>query len=259
MHKQLHIALIQIDLIWEQPQANRDAIERMVTTITDTVDVIVLPEMFTTGFSMNAVKFAESITGKSVTWMKTLASKMQAAVMGSLIIEDAGKYYNQLVFVYPNGELSSYKKRHTFTLAGEDKVYTMGNERVIINYKGWLLYPLVCYDLRFPVWSRYNNDYHVLLFVANWPKVRVAAWNALLQARAIENMSYCIGVNRVGIDGKGHEYSGHSACYNPLGETISAFVENENGYRIVVLNKDELTTTRERFKFLDDRDNFTLK
>jgi predicted amidohydrolase len=259
MQDQLHIALIQTDLVWEQPEANRKAIQDIVASITDDIDVIVLPEMFTTGFSMNAAKLAEPISGTSVAWMKQLAAQKETAVMGSLIISEAGNFYNQLVFVYPNGELTSYKKRHTFTLAGEDTVYTAGTERTIINYKGWSLCPLVCYDLRFPVWSRYNNDYDVLFYVANWPKPRIAAWNALLQARAIENMSYCIGVNRVGTDAKGHEYSGHSAAYNALGETISTFVEHEIGYRIVALNKDEISATRNKFNFLNDRDAFTLK
>ncbi|WP_159022425.1 amidohydrolase [Formosa sp. L2A11] len=259
MTNKLQIALIQTELIWENPKANRDNIQQIVASITDKVDVIVLPEMFTTGFSMNASKLAETISGESVTWMQKLAANTQAAVMGSLIITEADNYYNQLVFVYPNGKTQSYKKRHTFTLAGENTVYTAGTERVIIDYKGWSLCPLVCYDLRFPVWARYNSDYDVLFYVANWPKTRITAWDALLQARAIENMSYCVGVNRVGIDGKGHEYSGHSVVYNPLGETISTFVENEIGYRIVALNKDEVINTRNKFKFLNDRDSFILK
>lgn len=259
MENQLQIALIQTDLIWESPKANRDNIKDIVEDITNNIDLIVLPEMFTTGFTMNASVFAETISGESVSWMKKLAANKQAAVMGSLIITEANKFYNQLVFVYPNGDVKSYKKKHTFTLAGEDAVYTAGTERTIIDYKGWSLCPLVCYDLRFPAWARYNNDYDVLLYVANWPKSRVAAWDSLLQARAIENMSYCVGVNRVGTDAKDHEYSGHSAVYNPLGETISTFVENEIGYRIVTLNKDEVLNTRNKFKFLNDRDLFTLK
>ncbi|WP_299777674.1 amidohydrolase [uncultured Formosa sp.] len=259
MTNQLQIALIQTELIWESPKANRDNIKDIVESISDKIDIIVLPEMFTTGFTMNAPKCAETITGNSVAWMQQLAAYKNAAVMGSLIITEANKYYNQLVFVYPNGDIKSYKKRHTFTLAGEDAVYTAGIERVIIDYKGWSLCPLVCYDLRFPVWARYNNDYDVLLYVANWPKTRITAWDSLLQARAIENMSYCVGVNRVGTDAKGHEYSGHSAVYNPLGETISAFVENEIGYRIVALNRDEVLNTRNKFKFLNDRDVFILE
>ncbi|WP_066222131.1 amidohydrolase [Formosa haliotis] len=259
MQEPLHIALIQTDLVWENPEANRDKIYALVSTIVDTVDVIVLPEMFTTGFTMNASLFAETITGETVLWMKELAAKKQAAVMGSLIMSEADTYYNQLVFVYPNGDLKTYKKRHTFTLAGEDKVYAAGTERTIVEYKGWSLCPLVCYDLRFPVWARYQNDYDVLLYVANWPKPRIHAWTTLLQARAIENMSYCIGVNRVGTDEKGHEYSGHSAVYDVLGETISEFNENEIGYRIVTLHKDHIVNTREKFKFLNDRDGFTLR
>ncbi|MDW5290629.1 nitrilase family protein [Formosa sp. PL04] len=259
MQDQLHIALIQTDLIWEQPKANRDKIRLLVTSIPDAVDVVVLPEMFTTGFTMNASKYAETMSGETVSWMLKLAAEKQAAVMGSLIVSEADKYYNQLVFVYPNGDLKTYKKRHTFTLAGEDKIYTAGTERTIIDFKGWALCPLVCYDLRFPVWSRYQDDYDVLFFVANWPNIRIVAWTALLQARAIENMCYCIGVNRVGIDDNGHEYSGHSAAYNTLGETISEFYENEIGYRIVTLNKSDVVKTRKKFKFLNDRDSFILE
>lgn len=259
MQDQLHIALIQTDLIWEQPKANRDKIHALVTSISDAIDVVVLPEMFTTGFTMNASKYAETMSGESVSWMIQLAAEKQAAVMGSLIISEDNKYYNQLVFVSPNGDLKTYKKRHTFTLAGEDEVYTAGTERTIVDYKGWAFCPLVCYDLRFPVWARYQNDYDVLFFVANWPNSRIVAWDVLLQARAIENMCYCIGVNRVGVDEKGHEYSGHSAAYNALGETISEFNENEIGYRILTLNKADVLKTRQKFKFLNDRDVFILE
>ena len=259
MDNQLHIALIQTDLIWEQPKINRDNIRLLVSAISDPVDVIVLPEMFTTGFTMNAAKHAETLNGESVSWMKQLAREKQAAIMGSLIISEGDHFYNQLVFAYPNGDLKTYKKRHTFTLAGEDKIYTAGTERVIIDYKGWALCPLVCYDLRFPVWSRYQDDYDVLLYVANWPAPRIVAWDALLQARAIENMCYCIGVNRVGRDEKGHEYTGHTAVYNALGETVSEFNENEIGYRIVILDKADVVNNRRKFKFLNDRDAFTLE
>ena len=259
MQDELNIALIQIDLIWENPKANRERIYEIVKPISDAIDVIVLPEMFTTGFTMNASKNAETLSGASVTWMIKVAAEKEAAVMGSLIVSEGGNYYNLLVFAYPNGDLKTYKKRHTFTLAGENKVYNAGKDRAIVNYKGWALCPLVCYDLRFPVWARYNNDYDVLLYVANWPKPRIAAWDILLQARSIENMCYTVGVNRVGTDDKGHEYPGHSAVYNTLGETISEFVENEIGYRIVVLNKEHVVNTRRKFKFLDDRDSFSLE
>ncbi|CDF80972.1 nitrilase/cyanide hydratase and apolipoprotein N-acyltransferase [Formosa agariphila KMM 3901] len=259
MNDHLQIALIQTDLIWENPKANRENIQALVLSIPDAIDVVVLPEMFTTGFTMNAEKHAETLSGESVSWMKQLAHKKQAALMGSLILKEDGHYFNQLVFVYPNGDLKTYKKRHTFTLAGEHKVYTAGTERTIVDYKGWKLFPLVCYDLRFPVWSRYNNDYDVLFYVANWPVPRTSAWDALLKARAIENMCYCVGVNRVGEDEKGHMYSGHSAVYNALGDTVSEFNENEIGYRIVVLKKEDVVNTRRKFKFLNDRDAFTLE
>ncbi|WP_435139928.1 amidohydrolase [Formosa sp. A9] len=258
MVEDLKIALIQTDLVWEQPQANISALTQHIEAIREAVDLIVLPEMFSTGFTMNAQAQAETMDGPTVTWMQNQALSKQTAILGSLVITENEQYFNRLVFVYPNGEITTYDKRHTFTLAGEDKVYTTGETRVITYYKGWRLFPLICYDLRFPVWSRFQDDYDVLLYVANWPKPRIQAWDTLLRARAIENMSFSIGVNRVGTDAKGHEYVGHSAVYNPLGEVMSSFLPKENGIRIVVLHHNELVAVREQFKFLDDRDAFNL-
>ncbi|MGJ5642709.1 amidohydrolase [Formosa sp. S-31] len=258
MSEFLKIALLQTDLIWEDPKANRLNLEAQIREISETSDLIVLPEMFTTGFTMQAEPYAEFMEGTTIQWMKSLAGEKGSAIAGSLIISEEGNLYNRLVFVTPDGHVSYYDKRHTFTLAGEDRVYTSGRSRAIISYKGWNICPLICYDLRFPVWARYQEDYDVLLYVANWPKPRINAWDTLLQARAIENMSYCVGVNRVGQDSKGHEYTGHSAAYSPLGEPLTGFLPGEKGIRIVSLHKQQLQDARAKFKFLNDRDAFTL-
>lgn len=259
MQETLNVALIQADLVWENPTENCKNFTKKIDSIVDAIDVIVLPEMFSTGFTMHAEKVAESMNGKMVNWMKQQALKKNAAIVGSLIITENNKFYNRLLFVEPSGQITHYNKRHTFTLVGEEKVYTAGSKKVIIDYKGWKICPLICYDLRFPVWARNSEDYDILLYVANWPKPRISAWNALLKARAIENVSYCIGVNRVGIDGVNSIYSGHSAVYNVLGETISNIKPSEEQIDIVTLEKRHISAYRNKFKFLNDRDSFTLK
>ncbi|GAA4959847.1 amidohydrolase [Algibacter aquimarinus] len=258
MQNELKIALVQSDLVWENPKENCDQFTKKISDIPEEVDIIVLPEMFTTGFTMNAAKVAEPMHGDSVAWMQEMAKKTNAAIIGSLVIEEHKSYYNRLLFVEPSGYISKYDKRHTFTLVGEDKIYKAGTEKVIINYKDWKISPLICYDLRFPVWARNIADYDVLLYVANWPKPRVSAWDALLKARAIENMSYCIGVNRVGVDGVNSEYSGHSACYDVLGNLITSFMPNKVQTEIVKLEKRHIEAYRNKLKFLDDRDAFNL-
>ena len=191
MHDQLKIALIQSDLVWENPKKNRKHFKEKIESISKPVDMIVLPEMFSTGFTMNAKDVAETMDGKTVAWMKKKALKTNAAIIGSLVISEDGKFYNRLLFVEPSGDIHIYDKRHTFTLAGEEKIYASGTKKLIVDYKGWKICPLVCYDLRFPVWARNTENYDVLLYVANWPKPRILAWDTLLKARAIENMSYC--------------------------------------------------------------------
>ncbi len=255
----LKIALIQSDLVWENPKQNRENFSDKINAINQEVNLVILPEMFTTGFTMNAVDIAETMQGETVKWMQELATKKQVAITGSVIISEDNKYYNRLLFVHPSGKIETYNKRHTFTLAGEDKVYSAGTDKFIINYKGWKICPLVCYDLRFPVWARNTEDYDVLLYVANWPKPRINAWNALLKARAIENMCYCIGVNRVGLDTNNYEYSGNSAVYNVLGEKISNISPNIEQTEILVLDKNHIKTNREKLQFLNDRDDFNLK
>jgi omega-amidase len=190
--------------------------------------------------------------------MQKKAAKTGAAIVGSLIIVEAGNYYNRLLFVEPTGTITSYDKKHTFTLAGEDKVFSAGSKKVIIEYKGWKICTLVCYDLRFPVWARNTENYDVLMYVANWPKPRIIAWDILLKARAIENMSYVIGVNRVGLDQLQNEYSGNSAVYDVLGNAMTTVKPNKEHIEIVVLDRNHINFYRNKLKFLDDRDAFTL-
>ena len=259
MQDQLKVALIQSDLVWENPILNRLKFTEKINQIKTEVDVILLPEMFTSGFTMSPVNVFETMGGETITWMRKMSKTANAAIGGSLVIQDNQKFYNRFVFVKPDGNIETYDKRHTFTLAGEDKKYASGEFKVIIKYKGWKICPLVCYDLRFPVWARNTHDYDLVCYVANWPKPRIAAWDALLKARAIENMSYCIGVNRVGIDKNAHEYSGHSAGYDSLGALLSQLKDGEEGIIILNLTKKHLRSNREKLMFLNDKDSFTLK
>ncbi|GAA4804446.1 amidohydrolase [Litoribaculum gwangyangense] len=258
MQELLKIALIQADLVWENPEQNRLNFTNKIESISEMVDLIVLPEMFTSGFTMNAELVGESMNGITVEWMLEMASKKKSAIAGSIVISEDNNFYNRLFFVKPDGTFVCYDKRHTFTLAGEDKIYKAGTKKVIVNYKGWKICPLICYDLRFPVWARNKEDYDVLMYVANWPKPRVSAWDTLLKARAIENMCYCIGVNRVGIDGVNSEYTGNSAVYDVLGNEITVIKPNEEQIEIVILEKRHIEAYRNKLKFLNDRDSFTI-
>lgn len=252
----LRIALIQSPLHWENPSKNRAMFNTKIEEIGNTVDLIVLPEMFTTGFTMNPDHIPATESENTLDWMKNKANEKQVAIAGSIVYNEKGFYYNRLFFVEPNGAFSSYDKKHTFTLAGEHKKYKAGTEKLIVEYKGFKICPLVCYDLRFPVWSRNTEDYDILLYVANWPAPRINAWDTLLKARAIENMAFTIGVNRVGVDEEGHKYSGHSGAYDALGNLLS-FSNKEETLQLELV-KDELTQVRKKLRFLEDRDDFTL-
>lgn len=256
MSEQLKVALVQSHLLWENPSANRKMLEEKIKSMSNDVDVIILPEMFTTGFTMSPENIAPQEGHKTMEWMCNMSLESEAAIMGSTVFTENGKNYNRLLFVTPEGTFHQYNKKHTFTLAGENRVYEAGNERMVLTYKNFRICPLICYDLRFPVWARNTVDYDVLIYVANWPKPRVTAWDTLLKARAIENMSYCIGVNRIGMDELGHEYAGHSAVYNTLGEQI-AYSEKET-VLYATLEKQHITACRSKLKFLDDRDAFNL-
>ncbi|MDH7446154.1 amidohydrolase [Aquimarina sp. 2201CG14-23] len=259
MNATLEIALIQSHLSWENPIQNRSNFEQKINLMDQKVDLIVLPEMFNTGFTMNAVEVAETMDGETINWLKKLAKEKNCAICGSIIIKDIDRYYNRFLFVTPDGTVQKYDKHQLFTLAKEEEVFTAGMEDVIISYKGWKIKPQVCYDLRFPVWARNTSGYDVLLYVASWPKPRVNAWDALLKARAIENMSYCIGVNRVGLDGKGYEYNGHSAVYDVLGNSVLEENPIEKETTLYArLEKSHIQNTRNKLPFLNDADDFQI-
>ncbi|GLU43444.1 nitrilase family protein [Allomuricauda sp. NBRC 101325] len=257
MSKTLKIALIQTSLHWEDPQKNRNMFEGKINAISNDVDLIILPEMFTSGFTMTPQNLDSTEGLKTVQWMQDLANQKDTALVGSVVIQEGDLFYNRLFFVNPDGTYKTYDKKHTFTLAGEDKVYIAGTERLTLEYKGFRICPLICYDLRFPVWARNTSEYDVLIYVANWPVRRINAWDTLLKARAIENMSYAIGVNCLGTDGLGYEYPGHSAAYDVLGEPLAYSEKEEVLY--ATLEKEHVISIREKLKFLEDRDDFSLR
>jgi predicted amidohydrolase len=259
-NQQLRLALVQSDLQWEDPVQNQTRIRSQLGSVDQALDLIVLPEMFSTGFTMAPHRIPKASAITSLTWMKELAAEKDAMVIGSLVwpLEDTPESYaNRLFAVWPDGRSSQYDKRHCFTLAGEDKVYTAGEDRLLIEWRGFRICPLICYDLRFPVWSRNTEDYDILLYVANWPAPRINAWDALLTARAIENMAFCAGVNRVGLDAEGHQYPGHTALYDPLGKQL-AFSKEVEEVLLVDIQKEEILKSRSKLKFLEDRDAFEL-
>jgi omega-amidase len=257
MQNVLKVALLQTALIWEDPVASRNMFSDKLSKISGNTDMIILPEMFTTGFTMNPDRINSEEGVNTLNWMKETARDKNMAMMGSIAFKERNKFTNRLFFIYPDGSSKSYDKKHTFTFAGENEVYEAGTERLVFSYKGFRICPLICYDLRFPVWARYKGDYDVLVFVANWPEPRIEAWDTLLKARAIENMSYCIGVNRVGEDPNAHKYPGHSAIYDPLGSQMVFSQKDEILY--ATLSLEHLNGLRTRFKFLEDRDDFSLK
>lgn len=253
----METALVQSELVWENPAENRRHFADLLRPLAGSVDLIVLPEMFTTGFTMNPQNIPTEEGQRTLDWMLEQASLANAALTGSIVFPEGGRHYNRLVFAMPDGTYEQYDKRHTFTLAGEDRVYTRSTGRLQVDFRGFTFCPLICYDLRFPVWSRNTEGYDVLIYVSNWPSPRVSAWDTLLQARAIENMSYVLGVNRVGTDPNSLSYSGHTAAYDSLGNCL-AFSEEEEILR-VSLSKSHLKTTRDSLRFLQDRDRFSLE
>jgi len=253
----LKITIIQSDIQWEDKAANLRHYTEYMQDLKGAQHIIALPEMFSTGFSMRPKELAEPMDGDSVQWMQRMARDHRSIVTGSLIIEDGGHYYNRMLWVLPNGEIGYYDKRHLFSYADENKHYTAGDKRFIASVNGWKICLLVCYDLRFPVWARNTDDYDALLYVANWPQPRNIAWETLLRARAIENQSYVVGVNRVGTDGKGHQYIGNSSVYDPLGALVWK-EEHKAAVQTVMLEADVVDKTRSTFGFLNDRDHFAL-
>ncbi|HKK75224.1 MAG TPA: amidohydrolase [Saprospiraceae bacterium] len=253
----LRVTIVQADLIWENVTANLQHMDHLLEGLSGKTDLVVLPEMFTTGFTMSPKDLAEPLHGPTFEWMTAFAKKTEAAVTGSIVCREADSYYNRLLFVRPDGSFAHYDKRHLFTLAGEEKVYEPGQENITIEWKGWKIRPQVCYDLRFPVWSRNTNDYDLLFYVANWPRPRRQAWISLLAARAIENQVYCIGVNRCGVDPNGHEYPGDSSVYDYAGDLYTQISEQE-GLMTVSLDKSQQDHFRKKLNFLADRDHFEV-
>ena len=258
MRNELKVTILQSDLFWENPDANRRMFSEKINNIIEKTDLIVLPEMFTTGFTMNASLLAESESGQTLDWMKIQANKKNSALVGSFIVSEKNNFYNRLFFVEPNGDYYTYDKRHTFTLADEHLTYTSGKELLTINFLGWKICPLICYDLRFPVWSRNTCDYDLLIYIANWPQKRIHAWDTLLRARAIENMAYCLGVNRTGKDDNLNQHNGHSAIYDVLGKQLTTSKNEGNFSETIILEKTNIVSERAHFQFLSDRDHFTL-
>lgn len=257
--KNLRVTLVQTDLVWENSVRNIELIEERISGIgRSTTDLIILPEMFNTGFTMNASQVAEKMPGLTIAVMKLMARDKNAVVCGSVIIEEKGKYFNRLIWMPPKGAYSFYDKRHLFRMANEHKTFTAGTNRLIVELKGWKICPLVCYDLRFPVWSRSRGDIDLLLYVANWPSRRRYAWKQLLIARAIENQCYVAGVNRTGKDGNGIEYAGDSVVLDALGKKLSKTAVNKISIETVVLNYKELAVFRKQFPVMLDADDFTI-
>ena len=269
----LTITIIQTNLHWEDKAANLQMLEEKILSINEKTEIVVLPEMFSTGFSMQPEKLAETMDGETVQWMKRLAAQKKIILTGSVIIEEGGHYFNRLIWMLPNGQYGVYDKRHRFAYAGEDDHYTAGTKRMIASVKGWKINLLVCYDLRFPVWARQtpltpnpsprvesgeqDPEYDVLIYVANWPERRIHAWKTLLQARAIENQCFVAGVNRVGDDGNNIHYSGESMLVDPMGEVLYTKKDREDIFTITI-NKSQLQEVREKLPFLKDADNFKI-
>jgi len=252
----LRVSLLQAELVWEDKAANLQLFSQRIAALPPGADLILLPEMFTTGFSMNAPALAESMNGPTMQWLADQAAKSRAAVAGSFIAFENNRYYNRLVWMRPDGSFEIYDKRHLFAYAGEDRVYSPGEKRLTVELKGWKICPLICYDLRFPVWSRNTENYDLLLYVANFPERRRHAWKSLLIARAIENQAYTIGVNRVGKDGQEIAYSGDSCVVDYEGNLLYHLAEME-GVHTLELFAGAQQAFREKFPFLKDRDVFT--
>jgi omega-amidase len=252
----MNITLIQSNLFWENIDNNLKMFEEKIIGIKNT-DLIILPEMFSTGFSMNVEFLAEPMEGKTVKWMLKMANKMNCVIAGSIIIKEENLNYNRFIWADPNGSIQYYDKKHLFTMANEDQSFSPGNKKIIIEYKGWKICPFICYDLRFPIWNRNLEDYDIAIYVANWPERRSYHWKSLLIARAIENQCYVLAVNRVGIDGKGLNYSGDSTVIDPSGEIIYQKNDEETIYQYT-LDKNFITSIRNNLPFLKDRDQLSL-
>ncbi len=256
MDNLLHISLLQFDIKWENRETNITSLEKMMSGLQS--DLIVLPEMFTTGFTMEPENIAEKPLGKTHSWMKEIAAAKKCVITGSLVTQENGKYYNRLIWMYPDGNFATYDKRHLFRMAGEHKKYTAGNRKLIVNYRGWKICPLICYDLRFPVWSRNTEMYDLLIYIANFPAARSAHWNCLLKARAIENQCYVAGLNRTGTDAREIKYWGESRIINPIGNIIASSPEKKDGIIQTAISLKALKKYQQEFPFSLDSDSFHI-
>jgi omega-amidase len=254
----IRITLAQVNLFWENPGENLSHLSKKIEELSEPTDIIILPETFTSGFSMNPQLLAETMVGPCVNWMKQMARKTKSAVCGSLIIKENDQFFNRFVFAKPDGEIIHYDKRHLFSMGGEKSTFTAGNERITFNYLGWRIGLYVCYDLRFPVWCRNRNDTDLMLFTANWPLSRSIVWNTLLKARAIENQVYIAGVNRIGSDGNGINYLGESQLINPYGKHILEPVIQKEGLFTCEISLSELNDFRKKFPVAEDADTFEI-
>ncbi len=255
----LRVTIIQSPLHWKSISANLAMFEEKIWQIDQETDLIILPEMFNTGFTMDVEELAEPMNFITFKWMKQMAAQTKAVLTGSFIVKENNRFYNRLIWMQPDGTWNSYDKRHLFRMANEHEYFDSGEKKIIQLLKGWRICPLICYDLRFPVWAR-NNDrekYDLLIYAANWPSPRVKAWDTLLSARAIENLSYCIGVNRIGKDGNGIKYSGHSAAYDAKGNTLTFLADTED-IETLQLSASSLIQVREKFPTHLDADDFTI-
>lgn len=264
MIKDLKITLVQTSLVWEDVEANLAAFSHKLAGLQPlSTDLIVLPEMFSTGFTMNASAVAETMNGKAMHWLANTASQKKCVVTGSLVIKENSNYYNRLIWMHPNGTYEVYDKRHTFRMAEENKIYSSGTKKLIVELNGWKICPLICYDLRFPVWSRQPQtpegaSYDCLIYVANWPERRSYAWRHLLIGRAIENQAYVIGVNRIGHDENGIDYPGYSVALSPKGEPLSRIIDADT-IETVTLSYKKLQDFRREFPVALDADKFRIE
>jgi predicted amidohydrolase len=255
----MKLTLIQSDIIWENKIKNMEKLGELISTIPADTDIIILPEMFNTGFSMNPAELAEPPSSVTFEWMQDIATKFNIGVCGSYIIRENSHFYNRWIFVSSEGEIWSYDKRHLFAISGEEGLFTRGKERAVFNFRGLRICPNVCYDLRFPVWSRNRNDYDLLINSSNWPESRRDVWITLLKARALENQCFVAGVNRIGIDGTGIKYCGDSMILGPKGEIIAEGKQNEESLISGDISIDELSDFRKKFPVLKDADRFSIE
>jgi len=254
----LRISLVQFDIGWEEPAKNRSKLDSLLLPLIGRTDLILLPEMFTTGFSMKARELSETMEGESVTWMKFQAQKTGSAIAGSLIIEENGLYFNRFLFVMPDNQLCFYDKRHLFSMGDEHQFFSKGKVRRIVNYKGWKIALFICYDLRFPVWCRVINEADLMLFTANWPESRNIVWQTLTQARALENQLYVAGVNRIGTDGAHIGYAGSSRVIDPRGTILTELKNLDDKVDTTTISLDELNRFRNKFPVGRDEDSFEI-